>query len=84
MFKQKRCAAMHQKIQSVSSSKVCSSKNDVPQSNKKASQFQAVKYVQAKTMRRTAKKASQFQAVKYVQAKTMRRDATKNLDRFKQ
>ena len=38
------------------SSKVCSSKNDAPHSNKKASQFQAVKYVQAKTMRRDATK----------------------------
>ena len=45
---------MQQKIQSVSNSKVCSSKNDVPQSNKKASQFQAVKYVKAKKMRRDA------------------------------
>ena len=50
MFKQKRCAAMHQKIQPVSSNKVCSRKNDVPRCNKKSSQFQAVKYVQAKTM----------------------------------
>ena len=48
--KEKRCAAMHQKIQPVSSNKVCSRKNVVQRCNKKSSQFQAIKYVQANKM----------------------------------
>jgi len=61
---------MQQKIYPVSSNKVCTRKNDVQRCTKKSSQFQAIKYVQAKKMCTDApKNLASFTQIKYAKEK---------------